>query len=71
MMVYGTYIGGHDGIAQAIVAGIADYANHLKPTVAPGDGQLKRWLAFQFGHADLVANGIAVRKIFASQGLID
>src|SRR6266850_1653328 len=63
--------GGLGGIAQAVVARIADDANHLKPTVALGNSERKRRLAFQLGHAELAANGIAVRKILASQGLIN
>src|SRR5712664_3060212 len=63
--------GGLGGIAQAVIARIADDANHLKPAVAPGNCERKRRLAFHLGHADLAANGIAVRKILASQGLIN
>src|SRR5712664_4557498 len=63
--------GGLGGIAQAVIARIADDANHLKPTVAPGNRERKRRLALQLGHADLAANRIAVRKILASQGLIN
>src|ERR1700730_16524463 len=60
-----------DGIAQPIVAGIADNANNLKPTVAPGDGQVKGRLALQRGHTDLAANGFAIRKELTGQSLID
>src|SRR5467141_4171155 len=63
--------GGLGGIAQAVIARIADNANHLKPTVAPGNRERKRRLAFHLGHTDLAANRIAVRKILVSQGLIN
>src|ERR1700730_7274470 len=33
------------GIPQAVIARIADNANHLKPTVAPGNCKRKRRLA--------------------------
>src|SRR6266478_4592693 len=59
------------GVAQAIIARIADNANHLKPTVARGNSERKRRLAFQFGHTDFAANRIAVGKILASQRLIN
>src|SRR6266481_373156 len=62
---------GLGGIAQAVIARIAHDANHLKPTVAPGNRERKGRLGFQLGHAELAANGIAVRKILASQGLIN
>src|SRR6266478_282191 len=63
--------GGLGGIAQAVIARIADNANHLKPTVAPGNRERKRRLAFQFRNAKLAANCIAVRKILVSQRLIN
>src|SRR5258706_9396892 len=53
------------------MARIADDANDLKPTVAPGNRERKRRLALQLGHADLAANRITVRKILASQRLIN
>src|SRR5229473_1626921 len=62
---------GLGGIAQAVIARIADNANYLKPTVATGNRERKRRLAFQLGHAELAANGIAVRKILAGQRLIN
>src|SRR5229473_117038 len=63
--------GGLGGIAQAVIARIADDANHLKPTIAPGNCERKRRLAFQLGHAELAANRAAVREILPSQGLIN
>src|SRR5882672_7586587 len=53
--------GGFGGIAQAVVARIADDANHLKPTVAPGNSERKRRLAFQLGHAELAADRKSTR----------
>src|SRR6266481_2374666 len=50
---------GLGGIAQAVIARIADNANHLKPAVAPGDRERKRRLALHLGHAELAANGNA------------
>src|ERR1700687_620116 len=59
------------GIAQAVIARIAHDTNHLKPTVAPGKPERTRKVAFQFGHADVAPDRITVRKIWASQRLIN
>src|SRR5439155_27163710 len=58
-------------IAEAVVAGITNDADYLEPTVAPGHRKLKRRLALQFGRANLAADGLAIRKILASQDFID
>src|SRR6266403_732500 len=62
---------GLGGIAQPVIASIADNADDLKPAVASGGHQSKRRLALQFGYTDFAPDGVAVRKILASQGLID
>src|SRR6266850_2260199 len=43
--------GGLGGITQAVIAGITDDADHLKPTIAAGNRERKRRFAFQLGHA--------------------
>src|SRR6267143_3937795 len=63
--------GGLGGIAQPVVASIAHDPNNLKPAVTSRRHQSKRRFALQFGHADFAPDGVAVRKILASQGLID
>src|SRR5260370_2528695 len=63
--------GGLRGIAQSVVPSVADNANDLEPAIAPVGHQSKRRLALQFGHTDFAPNGVAIRKILASQRLID
>ena len=62
---------GKDRIAQAVIPVVVHDADNLQPGVGARGCKVVRWLIFDGGDFQGVANGVAVGKVDAGHGLVD